>query len=537
MEELLTPDEAIEYAALAGDRAQVESLLALALERLEPLPFIDPEGAFTPAREAQRIADSFGLTTLHLRAQLVEAEVCCRRGQVAAGGRVAREINRWASENGDRHLLARSHRVLCLFFSYLGDAAVSLEHAVRALEWLEEEPPPRLHFDHLMALSTALAETGSFADAFERLQLSEQLANSIDDPRLQVAVLNAQAWVATDANEHDRALEAAQRMAALAETAGIDLQGPELETLARCQYHAHRYDEAIETLEPVFSGKVVVGEGNSEAYCLLTLAMVQRAQGNLESARASLERCTAVCDERDLASIRVRATEQLAHLYAWEGRYQEAFECYQLFHEAFERLVSSESAARAQMVQAVFETTEARRDSQRFRQMALRDPLTGLYNRRHVDDQLPGLLRGCRDTASPLSIGLVDVDHFKQINDNHSHQVGDAVLRGVAVLLENTLSAPEFVARLGGEEFLLVLPGSGPSEAAACFEKVRRAIRSHRWDSGQRVNHVTVSIGGTTATDGVSPAELLGRADHNLYRAKRAGRDRVVADREPIGAS
>jgi two-component system, cell cycle response regulator len=512
--------------------ATTASRLAAELDVVETLTFFDPDAAFGPATRIDQAAGRLGIVELQFRAQLIHADVQIRKGQTAAGGRSVREINRWAIENDNRHLLARSHRLLSLFFSYVGDHAASLEHAVRALELLDDASPGALRVDHLLALATALAESGAIDDAGDRLRSAEQIADSLDEVKWRLAVLNTQAWVATDAKQPQLSLETAKRMEALAAAHGVALQATELETLARSLVETGYYAEAEETLAPMLDGRVVSEEGNGLAYCLLTLAQSQRLRGDIDAALDTLKRCRDVCDERDLAGIKVLAEEHLAGLYAEQGRFEEAYEQHRLFYKSVQALHSTERAARALTVQAVFETTEARRDSQRFEQLALHDPLTGLYNRRFVDDRLPALLHQSTETGRPLSVGLVDLDHFKVVNDTFSHQVGDEVLATVASILDAAVAEPSFVARMGGEEFLVVMPDTGAVPAARYFDVLRLAVRTQRWDAIAAIGSITVSIGAATAAGDalMTQAALLGQADHNLYRAKRGGRDRVVSD-------
>ena len=531
---VLSVSEGAADTCLAGDdRAIAVARLAVDLDDLEMVPFSDPEAAYQPAVFMGQAALALEAVDLQMRAQLVEADVLCRRGQTAAGGRLIREVNRWAVQNAHGHLMARSNRLLALFFSYVGDIPRSLEHAIRALELLEDASSPRLRADHLLALATALAETGAMSNARSRLDAAGQIAEAVGDVRLRIAVLNTQAWVATDAGDLAMSLEIAEQMRALATANGVALDAPELESLARAQLDLGMYAEAEATLQPVFDDGVLSGEGNALAYCLVTLAKIQRRQGKLTAAGVTLKRCRQVCDERGLALIRVIAEQELAHVYAGEGRYQEAFEQHVRFHEADEALRSVERSARAEAVQAVFETDEARKDSQRFQDVALHDPLTGMYNRRFVEDELPAMLRQAAETATPLSVGLFDLDNFKQINDTFSHRMGDEVLRHAASILDTSISAPDFVARIGGEEFLVVLPGAGMAAASERFQTLVEAFRSGRWEGIVPLGPLTVSVGAATTTAGRSgQTDLLERADHNLYRAKRAGRDRVVDDRD-----
>jgi two-component system cell cycle response regulator len=178
----------------------------------------------------------------------------------------------------------------------------------------------------------------------------------------------------------------------------------------------------------------------------------------------------------------------------------------------------------------VFEATEARKDSERFRQMAYRDALTGLHNRRYVNENLPPVLGAAGMSRGPVSLAIVDLDHFKRINDTLSHSTGDAVLSEVGALLAEAADGPSFAARLGGEEFLLVFPGVTAPDALARCERLRQRIRAHAWAPITGDLAVTVSVGVATSEHGDDTMpDLLARADENLYAAKRGGRDRVVA--------
>jgi diguanylate cyclase (GGDEF)-like protein len=182
-------------------------------------------------------------------------------------------------------------------------------------------------------------------------------------------------------------------------------------------------------------------------------------------------------------------------------------------------------------MQAVFEANEARRASEHFREMAHRDALTGLYNRRYVNERLPALLGEAAVNRTPISVAIADLDHFKRINDTLSHATGDTVLQHVGALLQEAASGPIIAARMGGEEFLLIFPGIDGEEATRRCDLLRLRIRTHGWQPVTGPLPVTTSIGVSTAPDGrATVPALLSQADRNLYAAKRAGRDRVVAD-------
>ena len=163
---------------------------------------------------------------------------------------------------------------------------------------------------------------------------------------------------------------------------------------------------------------------------------------------------------------------------------------------------------------------------------ALRDPMTGLYNRRHALPHLAQLLRRAGDTGRPLAVMMADLDHFKSVNDRYGHLAGDAVLVETAARLQRLLRPVDMIARLGGEEFLIAMPEAGTAAASAAARRLCRQINRNPVclpGFGEPIR-MTVSIG--VAVTPPAPAEvtagdLIGQADQALYRAKHAGRNLV----------
>lgn len=155
-------------------------------------------------------------------------------------------------------------------------------------------------------------------------------------------------------------------------------------------------------------------------------------------------------------------------------------------------------------------------------ELARSDPLTGAWRRWYGEARLSELADG----GAVVAACIVDIDHFKRVNDGHGHAAGDRVLQAVARALAGAVRSEDLVARLGGEEFLVLLPGTPPAGAAQVAERLRQAVAALE-DLPQRV---TVSVGVACCHRDESAGELVARADAALYRAKEQGRDRVVAD-------
>ncbi|SDT19781.1 tetratricopeptide repeat-containing diguanylate cyclase [Actinoplanes derwentensis] len=474
------------------------------------------------AAEARARADH----PLYLWARLLEANMRRRSGELAVAAGICSEVNAWAREREHRPLLARSHQQLSIIHGNLGDIAAGLEHAVRAVEAVDDDTSPRARGVILLRLADVLAEGGSPDAARTRYGHAEQVAIGAADVELRLVVLNNLAYAEHLAGNSEQAWEAIQRLRTVTEATGGDLSPDALDTMAMIQIARGRYPEAARIAVGNVDAYASAGPDDADglAEFLLTLAIAQRHLGDQSAAQDALDRCATICEERELAGVRVRALEEQAELHAARGDHARAFIVHKRFHAAERELHSQQRDAQARARHAVFETAEARREAERFREQARRDPLTGLPNRRYVDEHLPVLL----SAGGPIVVALVDLDHFKRVNDLCSHEIGDRVLTVVAGLLTQAARSGGFAARLGGEEFLLVLTGAGTAEAAPALERFRQSVQDHPWSQLTGNLPVTVSIGALQSGPADTQTMVLAAADRLLYEAKNSGRNRCV---------
>jgi diguanylate cyclase (GGDEF)-like protein len=167
------------------------------------------------------------------------------------------------------------------------------------------------------------------------------------------------------------------------------------------------------------------------------------------------------------------------------------------------------------------------RSEARLQELAVTDPLTGVYNRRQFYENLSAEFRRSRRYKRPLALLLIDIDHFKEVNDRHGHTVGDEVLRTIAQALQRELRSIDLLARFGGEEFVVLLPETTTEAAVTVAEKLRRRVADHVF--GAAGASLTISVGVAGLEDGMAREDdLVQSADQALYRAKERGRNRLA---------
>jgi diguanylate cyclase (GGDEF)-like protein len=333
---------------------------------------------------------------------------------------------------------------------------------------------------------------------------------------------------------------------------GIDDDGEAIDLLITARDAGERAVVLLEEFEnPLY--RVAVG-GN--------LGEVLTYQGELDAAEPELRAALARAEQIGAAAHRDRVRASIGAWYIASGRHAEAYEWLERLvadlgddgphstrirahhsanvaakamgrfdlalahHEAYERLERRRTMSQLRSQSEMFVTrSEAEAEVERHRYRAERDPLTGLGNRRRLSRTLQELAAGLRD-AQPFALAMVDVDHFKWINDELGHGVGDAVLVELAQVLLDGSGDDDVIVRYGGEEILIVMPGTTVDQAISRCEGLRERVEGHDWPGLPSDHRLTISIGiaGTPPCD----ADLVvSAADRAMYGAKRAGRNRV----------
>jgi diguanylate cyclase len=200
------------------------------------------------------------------------------------------------------------------------------------------------------------------------------------------------------------------------------------------------------------------------------------------------------------------------------------------------RMMSYNAELESRLDRSALMMGELKRDMERIRRQAITDGLTGLANRKAFDDQIDRICREGKKTGKIFSLVMMDIDHFKTFNDTYGHQVGDQVLRLVAMTLINEVKGQDMAARYGGEEFVIILPDTNINAAKTVAENLRKAIEKKEVlnrITGDNLGQITISLGVSQFYETETPEELIRRTDMALYEAKNKGRNKVCEAATP----
>ena len=363
----------------------------------------------------------------------------------------------------------------------------------------------------------------------------------------------------------DEAVEAGRRAVSIAGDGNSLLQATALGNLAFALAEAGQVEEALELTLSTEEAILGVGDPNYAIDYRRSLATLRLKNGEpaeaLKLLQQALEQSEELGFDRDVTDIH----GLLAEAYAAAGDFMNAYRHQKEYTDRM--LAQSQRKAAAQLevqkwrLQLEQARQETKREAERRQQLAeslseldslheqlsaravqlewssYRDALTELANRRYFDERLGDLTKRSRDSGEGLALLVLDLDEFKSVNDRFGHLKGDEVLRTTARLLQANTRQTDLVARLGGEEFAVLLPGKSDAvQLRTRAEQIRQAFDSHDWTNVVPGLRVTISIGAASSSEvGHNPLKLLALADERLYAAKRAGRNGVICSDEQPG--
>jgi diguanylate cyclase (GGDEF)-like protein len=431
----------------------------------------------------------------------------------------------------------------------------ALEHHNEALEALEALEPaePALTASPLNGIAATYLNLGYFDEALAYSERAlEVLPHDGQRRRERSTALRAIGMVRQRQGDYGAAESWYRRSIAVSDAYGISLN---LISLGEMELELGHPEEArdhflrcLDELEPDVRRR-------SRCQALIGLGDAHLASGDPAAALATLTEALEAAREIGSPVELNRTHHSLSRAHRELGHWDVALEHHEAFHRYREQVLREASDVRMQVLSLQFEVERLRKDREidRLRNVELArtyqdlqelhaklerqaaelerlshlDGLTGLRNRRSLDRHLASEVARARRSGDPLALLMLDIDHFKAINDRFSHTVGDEVLRKLARSLRQQLRDVDLSARFGGEEFVLLLPDTDAPGARQVAEKVRLAVEEGTGGTVHPELAVTVSVGVAMLAPGDDATDLLARADAMLYRAKQSGRNRV----------
>jgi len=540
--------------------------LPLLLEAVDVISATDAHRALDHAVEAAAVAAKLADGRAHAEALFQQGR--CRELLLEHGAALA--LYARAQEGfeaaGDEPAVARALRALSFLQDILGDFSHALDHQLRALEIDERNGITANRAVTLRTIGLVCSKTGDHAAGLEFYRQSlAACAGENHNEHERAKTLNNIGINLKNLGRFDESLAALTEALQVFEALGLPLlQCVTLNNIGLVHDKLGDMAAAERTLRDALARSESLDYVQGTAHAQMALGRLYAAQLRNEEAQERLHLALRICERHSLDLTCFECHEALALLYERLGDFVKALHHFRRFHE-IEREVQLESASNKLRAFAIqFQVTTAKRDAelQRQRQAVLtranseldalnvslteanlqktmlldrlerqtfEDALTGLANRRRLDQRLADEFALALRHGRPLAVAIADLDNFKLVNDRYSHAVGDAVLRAVAMLLSSQVRHTDLVARFGGEEFVLVLVQTDADAALRVCEKLRAAVERHAWDTMQPGLSLTISIGVCADTTLAGHERMLAAADRNLYLAKAGGRNRVVS--------
>ncbi len=440
------------------------------------------------------------------------------------------KANQLAEQIGDKYLIASIQSVLGRIYWHIDEFPTSMDYYLNALKLVQTEKHPDLEISLINGLGLVQYGLENFAEALEYFKTCLQKAAE-DDLTGRADANNNIAYTLHMLGRDQEGLDYGMAAISLFNRLGTSVGKMEtLQSLGTIYSALGNYDQAMTFL---VEGIEIARQNSSpilEISYVLEISRIHQIRGLMDQAEQELLDALQIAAKIDSQTNISLIHERLAELYKTRKDYRSALEHYEAFHLTSRKIFNDQSDRRIKNLEIVHQVEIARKQADLYRDLAATDFLTGLVNRRRFLEIVEVAFGQVKADGSPLAIMMLDVDHFKDVNDSYGHKAGDEVLLGVASSIRKSLRGGDVAGRYGGEEFVVLVVGMSQEICLRIAERIRQAVAGHAVQIDGAKIQVTVSLGLACTDPGEAlPLEaVIGRADQAMYAAKRQGRNRVV---------
>lgn len=549
---------------IGAARAEIDRMILLA----EGLVDSDPEQAVCMAEQA---AEACRMKPFEKKAYLkglaksyhASASIFLNQGKFGQALKFHSDSLSIYREIDDREKIASQLNNVGIVFAYCGDYAEALKFMRAAESYLDQRSQLQLKSEILNNIGYTYVALADPANAIPILQSSLKIAQKIRrDGTLNHFITQSnvydslcQAFLAQ--NNLSAALQAGLKSTALShQSSDLKKEAEYLLILGDVYSRMENLPQADDHYQQALTLARAHGFRREEAEAYRKLGILQCHQGQYTLAKKLIEDALALASEIKIQREVYECHQAMAMLYKATAEFEKALVHYERFHQIKETVFNDQSDQRIKNLETLHQVQQSRREAEIQQQknielqkeiverkkahklaeiLASTDSLTGIYNRRHFMHLAKRFIAEAIQAQTPLGVIILDIDHFKQVNDQFGHQEGDRTLSAVARKIGAMLRSADILGRIGGEEFAIALPNSNGEQSMTIAERLRSAVEALRISPASPDLKVTISLG--IASLEVCPQidadllldKLLERADQAMYAAKRQGRNRVCA--------
>ena len=452
-------------------------------------------------------------------------------------------------QRGDRIGQSRALSILSDANYYLGNYAEALDFGQHALKLAQGIGDLSLEAERFNTIGRAYIRSGHQDLGFTMLNKALAISRANDDRVISSHVLVNTAWFCVDSEKFESALEYAREGLLLCDNPEYSIYGYALLALGRAYFGIQAAENAMSHYQQALSWANSQDDKHLYKMALFSIGEIFVANQKPDQAIPPLQQSLTLAEEAKNKLNIFRCHQALSQAYENLEDFAHALLHYKKFIAVKEEIFSEQNTKRIQMLEVLHQTEIARREAEiyqlrnaklereiterkhleeKLKQLTVTDELTGISNRRHFLELGEHHLNHAMRLRHPIALALIDIDGFKQINDTYGHAAGDRALVYFVKTVQADIRKIDLFARIGGDEFVLMLLDNDSQQAFKNFERIRQSLAANNLDTDGKAFSITITVGISSLAGQTDTLDaLLKRADKALYRAKGAGRNRV----------